>query len=146
MGGGVLITSLCTFIYMMISFCSLLPQVHVTQTLCVHSFIHSWKPRAHPSFACTNEINSPRVHSREIPRVQTRLRPSPNVHGTAMRAQSRRAPAPVHQILRACAVEMHFKDLKVSSRLMICKKPRISRARMRAPRSNFLNHCTTALP
>ena len=33
--GGVLITSLWTFIYMMISFCSLLPQVHVTQTLCV---------------------------------------------------------------------------------------------------------------
>ena len=52
----------------------------------IHSFIHSFfqpckprvqprKPRAHPSFACTNEINSPRVHSREIPRVQTRLRP-----------------------------------------------------------------------
>ena len=53
----------------------------------IHSFIHSFfqpckprvqprKPCAHPSFACTNEINSPRVHSREIPRVQTRLRPS----------------------------------------------------------------------
>ena len=33
--GGVLITSLWTFIYMMISFCSLLPQYHVTQMLCV---------------------------------------------------------------------------------------------------------------
>ena len=34
-GGGVLITSLWTFICMMISFCSLLPQYHVTQMLCV---------------------------------------------------------------------------------------------------------------
>ena len=43
--GGVLITSLWTFICMMISFCSLLPQYHVTQRqdtrhLCISSFIH----------------------------------------------------------------------------------------------------------
>ena len=33
---------------------------------------------------------------------------------TTTRAQSRRAPAPAHQILRACAVEMHFEDLDVN--------------------------------
>ena len=39
----VLITSLWTFIYMMISFCSLLSQYHVTQMLCIlHSFIHAF--------------------------------------------------------------------------------------------------------
>ena len=37
-----------------------------------------------------------------------------NAHGTTTRVHSRRAPAPAHQILRACAVEMHFEDLKVN--------------------------------
>ena len=40
--GGVLITSLWIFIYVMISFCKSLPQYHVTQMLCIlHSFTHS---------------------------------------------------------------------------------------------------------
>ena len=39
---------------------------------------------------------------------------SENAHGTTTRAQSRRVPAPAHQILRACAVDMHFEDLEVN--------------------------------
>ena len=35
---------------------------------------------------------------------------SENVHGATTRAQSRQAPAPAHQILRACTVERHFND------------------------------------
>ena len=35
---------------------------------------------------------------------------SENARGTTTRAQSRQAPARATQILRACAVEMHFKD------------------------------------
>ena len=37
-----------------------------------------------------------------------------NVHVTTTRAQSRRAPAPTHQFLQACAVDVHFEDLEVS--------------------------------
>ena len=35
-----------------------------------------------------------------------------NVHGASTRAQSRQALAAATQILRACAVEMHFEDFK----------------------------------
>ena len=37
---------------------------------------------------------------------------SENVRGTTTRAQSRQAPAADTQILRACAVEMHFEDFE----------------------------------
>ena len=40
-----------------------------------------------------------------------------NVHATTTRAQSRQAPAPAHQILRACAVEMHFEDFERHERI-----------------------------
>ena len=62
------------------------PFIHSFIHSVIHSFIHSFfqpckprvqtrEPRVQTSFACTNEINSPRVYSREIPLVQTRLRP-----------------------------------------------------------------------
>ena len=35
-----------------------------------------------------------------------------NAHGTTTRAQSRQTPAAPHQILRACAVKMHFEDFE----------------------------------
>ena len=35
-----------------------------------------------------------------------------NAQGTTTRVQSQRAPAAATQILRACAVEMHFEDFK----------------------------------
>ena len=35
-----------------------------------------------------------------------------NAHGTTTRGQSRQAPAAAHQILRACAVEMHLEDFE----------------------------------
>ena len=41
-GWGVLITSLWTFIFMMISFCSVLPQYHETMLCIFHSLVHSF--------------------------------------------------------------------------------------------------------
>ena len=35
-----------------------------------------------------------------------------NVHGATTRVQSRQAPTVPHQIVRACAVEMHFEDFE----------------------------------
>ena len=45
-----------------------------------------------------------------LPRKVTTM--SENAHGTTTRAQSRQAPAPATQILRACAAEMRLEDFE----------------------------------
>ena len=62
-------TSLWTFIYVMISFCSLFPQYHGVQPSKPRA--QPSKPRVHPSSACTTEVNSARVQARQI-RVYSR--------------------------------------------------------------------------
>ena len=58
---------------------------------------------------------SEHTHESALDRGEGTTPPSPkNVHGTTTRVQSRRAPARAQQILRACAVEMHFEDLEVN--------------------------------
>ena len=87
--GGVLITSLWTFTSFHSSFhsfiCSFI-HVHIFLQSLIHPLIHSFiqpskpraqpsKPRANPSRACTTEVIYARVQTRQIPRVQPRLRP-----------------------------------------------------------------------
>ena len=53
-----------------------------------------------------------RVGSSRLPRKVTTK--SKNVQGTTTTAQSKNTPVPAHQVLRACAVEMHFEDFEVN--------------------------------
>ena len=63
--------------------------------------------------------------SRKVDSTKTRgkvITKAQNAHGTTTRAWSRRAPTPTHQILRACAVEMHFEDLE-GIQCIVMKRP-----------------------
>ena len=129
--GGVLITSLWTFIYMMISFCSLLPQYHMTQMLCIlHSLISFHFISFHfisfhfiPSFILFFSFIHSFIHSviHSVSRAKWRVQPRSPCTTEQIQARVQTSKFRVHS--RGSALTTTLKAIPTSSKKLLGWRP-----------------------